>query len=304
VQDLDHKHLIITAAVKRPPETAEEVEKWLLKVVDAVDMKVLMPPRAIRCDTPGNEGVTGLVCIETSHASIHVWSECDVPFLKFDIYSCKRFDPEMVNECISEFEPYWYESSLIDRNSSLSIIDKQQRQVASIIDMLDSDTKQHYLESNRVIRRETGRTTDQKAARATYARLANKFSIKVIQRARAHLQEHKTTLNVIRSRAVAKGLDYDLTPEWYDSALIEAQKQWPKVVAHGSDDSFWRADVDRKDSTQGYTQDNCRIIPHALSVAKWKWNARELEELSILLVQEVSRTPAQRLRSFISKVFG
>lgn len=248
MQDLDHKHLIITAAIKTPPQTAEEIEKWLLKVVDAVDMKILMPPRAIRCDTLGNEGVTGLVCIETSHASIHVWSECEIPFLKFDIYSCKRFDPEAVNACIADFEPYWYESTLIDRNDAARIVDQQNRTI------LGNGKK--YPKGSR----------------------------------------KKSALDAARHISQKKDLSFDLTPSWFETAISDAQQQWPKIVNGGSDDSFWKAAIARHDPTHGYTQDNCFVIPHALHAAKWKWNDGELEELCVLMLSDTTKKQSIRDR--------
>lgn len=289
MQDLDHKHLVVTAAIAKPPTTVKHIEEWLLKVVDAVDMKVFMEPRATRCDTQGNEGVTGVVGLETSHCSIHVWEGAEVPFLKFDIYSCKRFDPNVVLECMQEFEPYYFQTMLIDRNETIKIADQADVQVASIIDMMDEGQREHYLAANRKEARENGLSLEQKSARSAYASLERKYSVKRQRRDTQYKNGHHATLKVIKSRALAKGLDYDLTPEWYAEALSEAQKKWPRVVAHGSEDSFWRATVDQIVPGLGYTQENCRIIPHALNVAKWKWHKRELEELTILLIEETKK---------------
>ena len=119
MQDLNHKHILVSASgLRKPPQTAEDLDAWLRRLVDKVGMKILMGPFSIRCDTIGNEGVTGVCCIETSHCSVHVWSECESPFLKMDLYSCKDFDPLDVYRMIKEFRPFETSWIVIDRNGN------------------------------------------------------------------------------------------------------------------------------------------------------------------------------------------
>lgn len=284
MQDLDHKHLIVTAALKSPPRTAAQVEDWLRRMVEAVDMAILFGPHVTRCDTPGNEGVTGIVCIETSHASIHVWDTLDVPFLKFDLYSCKRFDPTILTDMLSEFEPYYFRTMLLDRNETIKVVAKEDVQVLKVIDLLDEHEREAYLEAHRISKSE--RTDHHRQARSKYNSLASKFSVKAIDRERKYVVEHRTTIASIKARCLKKNLDFDLTPEWYAEAVSTAQLRWPKIVVHQSEDAFWRAEVDRIDPTKGYTQENCRIIPGALNKAKWNWTKRELCILAELLNEE------------------
>jgi len=115
---LDHKHIIITATVKNPPRAEDVIIDWMRRLVTAVDMKIIFGPYAKHVDNPGVEGVTAVVCIETSHSSIHVWDETEVPYLKFDLYSCKTFDPAIPIKFIQEFQPYDVDWVLFDRNSS------------------------------------------------------------------------------------------------------------------------------------------------------------------------------------------
>src|SRR4051812_24604341 len=116
--DLDHRHIVLTArGLAAPPRTAEAVTGWLERLVSAVGMKVLMGPYATRCDTPGNEGCTGVVMIETSHASIHVWDRVAEPFAKIDLYSCRAFGSGQVFRLIEEFRPAAVEWLVLDRNT-------------------------------------------------------------------------------------------------------------------------------------------------------------------------------------------
>lgn len=121
---LNHKHVILTATLRSPPTQAAEVEEWLKVLVDKVDMKILFGPYCTRCDTEGNEGVTGVVCIETSHASIHVWDKIEQPFMKFDLYSCKDFDVQTIFDHISCFNPAMCDYIVLDRNGQIKVMDK------------------------------------------------------------------------------------------------------------------------------------------------------------------------------------
>lgn len=102
-----HKlHIVLKArGLTAAPQTASEVERWLTRLVRAVRMQVLMPARAVRCDDPGNEGVTGTVVIKTSHASIHVWDRCADPHLEFDLFSCSPFGSGEIVRLVEEFGP-------------------------------------------------------------------------------------------------------------------------------------------------------------------------------------------------------
>jgi S-adenosylmethionine/arginine decarboxylase-like enzyme len=115
----DHRHIVLKAAGLGDvvPDTAD-MGIWLLKVVDAVGMRVLRGPYVVRCETPGNVGVTGTVIIETSHCSIHVWEEAEGgPFLQFDLYSCATFGSHQVVALVRDrFAPAAISWTLIDRN--------------------------------------------------------------------------------------------------------------------------------------------------------------------------------------------
>jgi S-adenosylmethionine/arginine decarboxylase-like enzyme len=101
-EGLDHKHFLLKANVKRPPKTEEDMNRWLKEVVDLIQMKIVVGPTSRYVDTPGNEGVTGTVTIETSHLACHVWDHIDPGLIQLDIYSCKCFDPSLVLKKVDE----------------------------------------------------------------------------------------------------------------------------------------------------------------------------------------------------------
>lgn len=99
----NHTHLIVTMTLSNPPKTTQIVYDWLIKLVKTVGMEILSGPHVEECADIGNEGVTGIVVLSTSHASLHCWSEVEIPYLQFDLYSCKDFDKSLVMKMFDEF---------------------------------------------------------------------------------------------------------------------------------------------------------------------------------------------------------
>jgi S-adenosylmethionine/arginine decarboxylase-like enzyme len=114
---LVHQHMLIKARVARPPMDVEHLKRWFLELVEAIGMKVCIPPQARYVDVKGNRGLTGLVGIETSHCAMHVWDERDPALIQMDVYSCAPFFPDTVIEKLSEFGIVRYQTMMIDRGT-------------------------------------------------------------------------------------------------------------------------------------------------------------------------------------------
>jgi S-adenosylmethionine/arginine decarboxylase-like enzyme len=112
----DHKHMVIDAVLLTPPTSAAVVADWLSRLAAALGMNVLSGPHVCECMDEGNEGVTGIVVLSTSHCSIHVWDRAESPFARIDVYSCRPFDESAVGDMVMEFGPTSYSYVVIDRN--------------------------------------------------------------------------------------------------------------------------------------------------------------------------------------------
>lgn len=112
----DHIHFLATVTLDKPSFTEQGVGDWLRRLVKAADMAILAGPFVCSCSDPGNEGITGVIVLSTSHSSIHIWTHGPVPYLKMDLYSCKRFGIEPVLAMIAELGPRVCEYQIIDRN--------------------------------------------------------------------------------------------------------------------------------------------------------------------------------------------
>lgn len=121
---LEHKHLIIRAELNNPPKCAEAIQGWMSNLVDAIGMKILMGPYAVYSDMPGNQGLTAVTIIETSHIAMHVWDEVDPGLMQLDVYTCSTLNIEDVFTAIQVFEPVAVEYKYIDRENELTLINK------------------------------------------------------------------------------------------------------------------------------------------------------------------------------------
>lgn len=120
---LEHKHLIVRAELNNPPYMPHEIKDWMRKLVDKIGMNILMGPYAIYSDMEGNQGLTAVTIIETSHIAMHVWDEVEPALMQLDVYTCSTLNIEDVFAAIEEFEPVKVEYKYIDRENSLTLLD-------------------------------------------------------------------------------------------------------------------------------------------------------------------------------------
>lgn len=113
---LNHQHLILNAQVSNPPTNPEFIKLWLQQLVNLIGMKTIIGPHAHYCTAHDNEGLAAIVGIETSHISLHVWSNVPKPYLRFDIYSCTTFDIPTVIQHLNPFQPTHLNYLVLDRN--------------------------------------------------------------------------------------------------------------------------------------------------------------------------------------------
>ena len=115
-----HKHLIIRAEVNRPITSEKEIKKWLRDLVKKIDMKIIKGPYAGYVSKEGNRGITGVVMIETSHISIHIWDEERPSLVQCDIYSCAEFQQGEVIMHLGIMKPQKIEYMMVDRSEEIS----------------------------------------------------------------------------------------------------------------------------------------------------------------------------------------
>lgn len=123
---LEHKHLIVRAELNNPPYLPHEIKQWMRELVDLIGMNILMGPYAVYSDMPGNQGLTAVTIIETSHIAMHVWDEANPALMQLDVYTCSKLDPADVFAALQIFEPTKIEYKYIDREHDLTLLDRGQ----------------------------------------------------------------------------------------------------------------------------------------------------------------------------------
>jgi len=116
---LEHKHLIIRAEVKSPPTDEVWLHNWLKQLVEKIGMKVCRGPITAYVDMPGNEGLTGVIVIETSHIAIHVWDAVDPALVQLDVYTCSTLDKDIIFKELEQWNPTKVEYKYLDREFGL-----------------------------------------------------------------------------------------------------------------------------------------------------------------------------------------
>ena len=118
--DVVHKHIIIRAEVLEPITSEKELKKWLKDLVKVIKMKIIKGPYASYVTKEGNRGLTGVVMIETSHISIHIWDETSPALVQCDVYSCADFQRGEVIVHLGVMHPKKIEYMMIDRTKEVS----------------------------------------------------------------------------------------------------------------------------------------------------------------------------------------
>ena len=92
-------------------------------LIKDIDMKLMFGPEVRYVRQEGNEGLTAVAIIETSHVALHVWDKQDPPLLQLDVYTCGPFKPEVVLKAIREFIPVKIQWKYLDRETDLHTVD-------------------------------------------------------------------------------------------------------------------------------------------------------------------------------------
>ena len=111
--------MIMRAEVNEPLITPTETKKWLRDLVKKIDMNILGGPYSHYVSKEGNRGVTGIVMIETSHVSIHIWDEERPALVQCDVYSCASFSHIDVMRAFERMDPEKIDYLLLDREANM-----------------------------------------------------------------------------------------------------------------------------------------------------------------------------------------
>jgi S-adenosylmethionine/arginine decarboxylase-like enzyme len=110
---LKHIHLLVQGTVT-DQITASSLQTLILTIVDKIDMEILGGPFIYRSDVPGNEGLTAITAITTSHIVVHTW---DTGLIQLDVYSCKEFEIKDIIDILSTTPVKDIKTKFLDRST-------------------------------------------------------------------------------------------------------------------------------------------------------------------------------------------
>ena len=117
-----HKHLIVRADIGWSPkeEDLNKVSDWIRSLIKKIQMKLLAGPYTTYVNEKGNQGMTSVAIIETSHIALHIWDETNPGLMQLDVYSCADFSPQDVfDEVEKMFDTKKIEYKFLDREKEL-----------------------------------------------------------------------------------------------------------------------------------------------------------------------------------------
>jgi S-adenosylmethionine/arginine decarboxylase-like enzyme len=116
------KHLILDAAGCSPKMIgcAKVIDGFARSLVKRIDMVAYGQPQVVMFGSGNKKGYTLVQLIETSNITAHFVEENDSMYL--DVFSCKDFDPEVVEEAVKEFfDAKYFNRKVILRQAPVSV---------------------------------------------------------------------------------------------------------------------------------------------------------------------------------------
>jgi S-adenosylmethionine/arginine decarboxylase-like enzyme len=112
-----HHHLLVKFNTDTPPKKKKTLYNVFIRLVKLIRMVILINPKIAYVSDKGNEGLTGICLIKTSHISCHIWEKHSPPVVHLDVYSCKKFNYKLVLTFLKHnLKAYNIKYKFLDRN--------------------------------------------------------------------------------------------------------------------------------------------------------------------------------------------
>lgn len=111
------KHFIADCALcNQYIEDPEMIKEFAQTLVQKIDMKAYGEPQIVKFGSGDKEGYTLIQLIETSNITAHFCDSTQEAYI--DVFSCKDFDPQVVEEVIRDyFNPVRIKKGVINRSA-------------------------------------------------------------------------------------------------------------------------------------------------------------------------------------------
>ena len=133
---IEHHHLLLRLETEKCPgvDDITAMKGLLSKIIGEIGMKPLDEPRVFYVSRPKyNEGMTGIIPIQTSHIAFHFWTAPEASvlinpkskcLLQMDLYTCGKLTKRQVGiilHHLTQFQPTHAEITKLNRKYGLSI---------------------------------------------------------------------------------------------------------------------------------------------------------------------------------------
>ena len=119
------KHLILDAAKCSPKMIGDKrvIENFARTLVKRIDMVPYGEPQVVMFGSGSKKGYTLVQLIETSNITAHFVEENNSMYL--DVFSCKDFDPSVVQEAVDEFfDAKRFKTTVILRQAPVEVVEE------------------------------------------------------------------------------------------------------------------------------------------------------------------------------------
>jgi len=74
-----------------PIANVNENDAFVKNIAKIINMDIISGPHSLYIKDKGNEGVSSVTIIKTSHICVHSWDKLKPGLIHLDIFSCKNF---------------------------------------------------------------------------------------------------------------------------------------------------------------------------------------------------------------------
>lgn len=132
-----HNQLLVNGYTDSALKSEKSAVEWMQSLVDSIDMKTIQGPYASYVTKEGNQGLTCIVMIETSHIALHIWDEPSPAEIQFDLYTCGDLPVDKILRKLEDelgLKDYHY--MVLERSTGFNVLEKNRTGSNGLIDTM------------------------------------------------------------------------------------------------------------------------------------------------------------------------
>ena len=132
-----HNQLLVNGYTVSALKSEAAAVEWMQSLVDSIDMKTIQGPYSSYVTKEGNQGLTCIVMIETSHIALHIWDEPNPAEIQFDLYTCGELPiDKILKKLEEELGLIDYHYMVLERQTGFNILERNRGGYNGMVDTL------------------------------------------------------------------------------------------------------------------------------------------------------------------------